>query len=97
MALVQAGAKNLKAVRGVLELDNLRLDKDGNVTGLAETLNKVKQSDPYLFAESTAPKFSGISPAPSRDGLPNLSIDTKNVPCSVAMMEANQRAAMNNH
>ncbi len=92
MALMQAGAKNLKAVRGVLELEKMQMDKDGNVIGLREALDKVKQSDSYLFAENNAPEISGISPAPSRDELPGFSFDVNSMSCSEAMIAANRAA-----
>lgn len=92
MALVQAGAKNIKAVRGVLEIDKMQIDSDGNIIGLKETLDKVKQSDPYLFAENNAPQISGMSPAPSRDGLPKFTLDTSKMSCTEAMIAANKAA-----
>ncbi len=92
MALVQAGAKNIKAVRGVLEIDKMQIGNDGNIIGLKETLDKVKQSDPYLFAENTPPEIAGLSPAPSRDGLPEFTIDTSKMSCTEAMIAANKAA-----
>lgn len=50
-ALIDAKAKNLKAVRALLNTEAISLDGD-NLLGLTEQLEAVKESDPYLFAES---------------------------------------------
>ena len=67
-ALICAGAKNKKAVRAMLELDNAELDENGNVKGLDEQIKALKKSDGYMFEERT--KFTGVVPGESRDGLP---------------------------
>lgn len=40
-ALTGAKAKNIKAVKALLELEDAKLDKDGNVRGLAEQIDMV--------------------------------------------------------
>ena len=58
-ALGGAKAKNIKAVRALLETDKLKLNKDGSLTGLSEQLEKIKSENDYLFETENAP-----SPAP---------------------------------
>ncbi|MCD5488359.1 phage scaffolding protein [Lactobacillus delbrueckii] len=45
------GAKNAKAVKALLNHDDIRFDSKGNLTGLEEQLKSLKDSDGYLFAE----------------------------------------------
>ena len=85
-ALSGAKAKNIKAVRALLETDKLKLNKDGSLTGLTEQLDKLKSENDYLFEtekKEDVPQFlggsSGGSPASDEDavravmGLPPLS------------------------
>lgn len=85
-ALSGAKAKNIKAVRALLETDKLKLNKDGSLTGLTEQLDKLKSENDYLFEaekKEVVPQFlggsSGGSPASDEDavravmGLPPLS------------------------
>lgn len=44
-ALTGAKAKNIKAVKALLELNDAKLDKDGNVKGLAEQIEKLTSGD----------------------------------------------------
>ena len=85
-ALSGAKAKNIKAVRALLETDKLKLNKDGSLTGLTEQLDKLKSENDYLFEaekKEDVPQFlggsSGGSSASDEDavravmGLPPLS------------------------
>lgn len=59
-ALAKAKARNTKAVRALLDLDNLKLTDD-KILGLDEQLEKIKEENDYLFeVEDTdpAPKFT---------------------------------------
>jgi predicted nucleic acid-binding Zn-ribbon protein len=49
-ALGTAKAKNPKAVKALLEMENLKLNEaDGSIIGLEDQLKKVKESADYLF------------------------------------------------
>ena len=50
MALVEAKAKNPKAVRGMLDLSIIKMDGE-KLLGLSEQLENLKKSDAYMFAE----------------------------------------------
>lgn len=75
-ALAAAGAKNLKAVRALLDLDKLQLDGDGKLQGWPEQLEALQKSDGYLFAAAQQPAFRGFQPAASSDGVPAGQVDT---------------------
>lgn len=52
--LRDVGARNIKAVRALLESDNLKFnDEDNEVIGLQDQLEKLRESDSYLFVESS--------------------------------------------
>ena len=56
VALSGAKAKNVKAVKALLELDKLKFsEEDGSILGLKEQLEKVKAENDYLFESSEAP------------------------------------------
>lgn len=58
-ALSKAKAKNLKAVKSMLDVDKLTLTKAGNIDGLDEQLEALKKSDGYMFDSDTpAPRIS---------------------------------------
>ena len=68
-ALLAAGARNLKSVRALLDLAEVELSEDGELSGLAEQLEAVRKSDGYLFAEKGLKSFQ---PGASADGIPEL-------------------------
>lgn len=65
--LKDAKPKNLGALKGALngKFDFEKAEvKDGEVAGLSEILTQLKQSDGYLFEDSTpAPRGAGLPPA----------------------------------
>lgn len=73
--LISAGAKNVKAVKALLNTDNVKLDGD-KLIGLAEQLGAIRKSDGYLFAEKDAQhNFTGFQPGASSDGTPKADVD----------------------
>lgn len=64
-ALVGAKAKNVKAVKALLDLSNPELAEDGTVKGLAEQIQKLTTAAEtgFLFdTESGKPAFKGLKP-----------------------------------
>ena len=60
-ALAKSGAKNKKAVKALLELDKITLEKDG-LKGLSEQIEGLKKSCDYLFeGEAKKPQFTAQS------------------------------------
>ncbi|PSL41711.1 minor structural protein GP20 [Salsuginibacillus halophilus] len=49
-SLTEAEAKNPKAVKALLDMDTIKQDGDV-LKGLDDQLSKIRESDPYLFAE----------------------------------------------
>lgn len=58
LALIGAKAKNIKAVKPLLDLDKIKLDGK-NLLGFKDQVEKLQESDPYLFGEDTV---SGKNP-----------------------------------
>ena len=72
-ALTGAKAKNIKAVKALLELEDAKLDKDGNVKGLAEQIEKLITGDDtkFLFeAQKQQYNFKGFQPGVSGENKP---------------------------
>lgn len=65
-ALTSANAKNVKAVKALLDLADAKLDKDGSVKGLQEQLDKltVDEGTKFLFDAESQPQqtFKGFQP-----------------------------------
>lgn len=58
-ALTGAKARNSKAVKALLDLDGLKITKDGEVVGLNEQIEKIKTENAYMFDSNAddTPKF----------------------------------------
>ena len=50
-ALTTAKAKNIKAVKALLDMDKVKLDGD-KLLGLEDQLKELQKTDPYLFGDS---------------------------------------------
>ena len=48
-ALTAAGAKNIKAVRAMIDTSKMKLGEDGTVEGLSDAIKAVQKSDSYMF------------------------------------------------
>lgn len=68
-ALSKAGVRNTKAIKGLLNMDDIKLDKDGNLLGLDDQVKSIKQSDAYLFNEGEKQDYK---PAGGNDPEPDL-------------------------
>lgn len=49
LALNEAGAKNERAVKALIDLDTVKINEDGQLIGLNEQLTNLKSTDEYLF------------------------------------------------
>ncbi len=63
-ALMAAGAKNVKAVKALLNLDKAALDEDGTVKGLKDQIKTIKSAEDskFLFAEKQQTGLKGVKP-----------------------------------
>lgn len=94
-AILAAGAKNVKAVRALMDADKLRLEKDGTVTGLSDQIKAIQKSDAYMFAEKQPQQqFRGFQPGASGNVKPGADVDISKMTYSemVAYLEANPGA-----
>ena len=100
-ALIGAKAKNITAVKALLDLKDAKFDKEGNVKGLAEQIEKLTTGDDtkFLFEAQKKPQnFRGFQPGASGGKKPG---DGETVDFSkmsyeelTAYMEANPDAEM---
>lgn len=68
-ALTGAKAKNIKAVKALLDLEGVKLGEDGSVLGLKEQIEKLTSGDDTKFmfdaADTTQQQFKGFQPGAS--------------------------------
>ncbi len=71
-ALTGANAKNIKAVKALLDLEDAKLDKDGTVKGLSEQIDKLTTGDDtkFLFEARKQQNFKGFQPGASGENKP---------------------------
>lgn len=83
-ALRDAGAKNVKAVTALLDMDKVSVDDNGNLIGLSDQVKSLQETDAYLFAQKqeeqqVKPKvelFAGGNPNSATPKDPsNMSLD----------------------
>lgn len=78
-ALTGAKAKNIKAVKALLDLTDAKLDKEGKVKGLAEQIEKLTTDEgtKFLFdAPTQQQNFKGFQPGASAQQKPGAEVDT---------------------
>ncbi|PRR77685.1 Phage minor structural protein GP20 [Clostridium liquoris] len=83
-AVVGYKAKNLKALRALLDMDKVKL-VDDTFIGLDEQVKTLKESDPYLFEEETPGGTGNIG------GDPSYIIDTDEGKLSLGARLAKER------
>lgn len=68
-ALSASKAKNIKAVKALLDMDGLKLN-DGKVIGLDDQITKIKAENEYLFeGDKKIPQFSASTPGVPDDSM----------------------------
>ncbi len=101
-ALAGANAKNVKAVKALLDLEDAKLDKEGNVKGLQEQIDKLTSADDtkFLFEvpeqDQGQQTFKGFQPGTPADQKPGAGVDTSkmNYDELCAYLEANPDAKL---
>lgn len=74
--LTAAGAKNIKAVRALLDTSKVKVGEDGKLAGFDDLLSAVQKSDSYLFAEKQQKQnFKGFQPGASGNVKPGTKVD----------------------
>ncbi|QYA31985.1 phage scaffolding protein [Macrococcus psychrotolerans] len=66
LALNEAGAKNERAVKALIDLDTVKINEDGQLIGLNEQLTNLKSTDDYLFNCPINPKDKDINNDPEK-------------------------------
>jgi len=64
-AVAKADARNVKAVMALLDTSKISLDDNGNLLGFEAQIEKLKESDPYLFGvelKGRTPEGTGKQP-----------------------------------
>ncbi|MBS6264606.1 MAG: phage scaffolding protein [Clostridium sp.] len=75
-ALTAAGAKNIKAVRALIDTSKVKVGEDGKLTGFDDLLSAVQKSDSYLFTEKQQKQsFKGFQPGTSGNVKPGTKVD----------------------
>ena len=75
-ALTAAGAKNIKAVRALIDTSKAKVGEDGKLTGFDDLLSAVQKSDSYLFTEKQQKQsFKGFQPGVSGNVKPGTKVD----------------------
>lgn len=62
LALTGVGSRNNKAVRALLNMENIKLDND-KLFGFDEQIVDLKKNNDFLFKSEENPKPSGVNPA----------------------------------
>lgn len=92
-ALTAAGAKNIKAVRAMIDTSKMKLGEDGTVEGLSDAIKAVQKSDSYMFntVQQKQQTFKGFQPGASGEVKPGTEVDTSKMTYSelAAYMAAN--------
>lgn len=70
---MRAGAKNSGLLMRVIDMGSVTVD-DSGVHGIAEQIGKLRESDPYLFAEKTAE--AAPSPVKETVTVPAMTVST---------------------
>lgn len=67
VALKDAGAKNIKAVRANIDMTSVKIGEDGKISGLTEQVESLKKSEGWMFNtdQQTQQQFTGFQPGAS--------------------------------
>ncbi len=100
-ALTGANAKNIKAVKALLDLTDAKLDKDGNVKGLSEQIEKLAAGEDTKFLfdaplQKQQQTFKGFQPGVSVEPQNGGELDFSKMSYEqlAAYMEANPNTQM---
>ena len=95
IALINSKAKNLTAVKSLLNLENAELEGDV-VKGLEKQIEELKKSDAYLFNEESKTVLKGITPAEAQPNSTNSKpLEKMSYEELCAFMEANPNVDIN--
>ena len=92
-ALATFKAKTPKAVTAMLDMENIKFDEDGNITGIDEQLKTLLEAEDtkYLFSDDK-PNFKGTQPGFSPDNNENFDTSKMTYSQMCAYLEKNPDA-----
>lgn len=64
-ALNASKVRDTKAIRGFLDMDKVKLDDQGNLSGLDEQIKEIHQTAPYIFDEGTKQSYEPNNGTPA--------------------------------
>lgn len=74
-ALNASKVRDTKAIKGFLDMDKVKLDEQGNLSGLDEQIEKIHQTAPYVFDEGTKQNYEPNSGTPANTDLVQSMVD----------------------
>lgn len=95
--LLRADARNIKAVKALIDNKGISLDEKGNVLGIKEQIDLLRENEEtsFLFKEKQV-EMRGVAIAgEERDTTPQVNIEDMNYSQLCAYMEANPQAQLN--
>lgn len=64
-ALSASKVRDTKAIKGFLDMDKVKLDEQGNLSGLDEQIKEIHQTAPYIFDEGTKQNYEPNNGTPA--------------------------------
>lgn len=64
-ALNASKVRDTKAIRGFLDMDKVKLDDQGNLSGLDEQIKEIHQTAPYIFDDGTKQSYEPNNGTPA--------------------------------
>lgn len=95
--LLRADARNIKAVKALIDNKGISLDEKGDVLGIKEQIDLLRENEEtsFLFKEKQV-EMRGVAIAgEERDTTPQVNIEDMNYSQLCAYMEANPQAQLN--
>lgn len=64
-ALSASKVRDTKAIKGFLDMNKVKLDEQGNLSGLDEQIKEIRQTAPYIFDEGTKQNYEPNNGTPA--------------------------------
>ena len=64
-ALSASKVRDTKAIKGFLDMDKVKFDDQGNLSGLDEQIKEIRQTAPYIFDEGTKQNYEPNNGTPA--------------------------------
>ncbi|MDN5583988.1 MAG: phage scaffolding protein [Lactobacillus sp.] len=74
-ALNVSKVRDTNAIKGFLDMDKVKLDEQGNLSGLDEQIKEIHQTAPYIFDEGTKQNYEPNNGTPANTDLVESMVD----------------------